>query len=169
MTDKGQILIQLKLVFTQWQDLLASLNQEQINHQATPTNWTIKDIVAHMWAWQQGSVARMQAALQDRQPAYPDWWLANGPDPEKDLDRTNAYIYQENRDKPWDSVFSLWKGQFQRYIELTASLTEKDLLTPGRFTWMGTYAIADSCLSSIWHHQEHLDALQDWLKQHGSG
>ena len=119
-----------------------------------------------MWAWQQGSVARMQAALQDSQPAYPDWWLANGPDPEEDLDRTNAWIYQANRDKPWESVYSLWQDQFQRYIELTGSLAEKNLLTTGRYTWMGTYAIADSCLGSIEHHQEHYDAVQDWLKEH---
>jgi hypothetical protein len=167
LNDKGQILIYLKQVFIQWQDLLASLNQEQINRQITPSTWTIKDIMAHMWAWQQGSFARMQAARQDSQPTYPDWWLANSPDPEKDLDRTNAWIYQANRDKPWDSVYSLWRDQFQRYIELTGSLAERDLLTPGRYTWMGTYAIADSCLSSIEHHQEHFDALQDWLKEHG--
>lgn len=167
MTDKQHILFQLKQVFTQWQDLLASLNEKQINTQLTPSTWTVKDIVAHMWAWQQGSVARMQAALQDKLPAYPDWWLANGPDPEADLDRTNAWIFQANHERAWESVYAQWRDQFQEYIELTTSLAEIDLLTVGRFAWMGKYAIADSCLGSIGHHQEHFDTLQDWLKEHG--
>jgi hypothetical protein len=168
MTEKELILIQLKQVFTQWQDLLASLDEEQITSPLTPSAWTVKDIVAHMWAWQQGSVARMQAALQDRQPAYPDWWLANGPNPVADLDRTNVWIYQANRERPWHNVYSLWRDQFQLYIVLTSRLAENDLLTPRRYTWMGVLAIADSCLISIEHHQEHLDDLKAWLSDHSS-
>jgi hypothetical protein len=119
MADKSQILARLKQVFILWQDLLASLDEAQMTTPLTPSDWTVKDIVAHMWAWQQGSVARMEAALQDRQPAYPDWWLA-----------------------------------------------EDDLLRPGRYAWMGSYAIADSCLGSIEHHQEHIDDLKAWRSAH---
>jgi hypothetical protein len=168
MADKTHILFQLKQVFTQWQDLLASLDEEQMTTPLTSSDWTVKDIMAHMWAWQQGSVARMEAALRDKQPTYPDWWLANGPDPEVDIDRTNAWIYQANRERSWESVYTHWKDQFRRYIDLTNSLAESDLLTPGHYTWMGSYAIADSCLGSIEHHQEHIDALKAWSSARGS-
>jgi len=168
MADKSQILFQLKQSFAQWQDLLASLDQEQMITPLTPSDWTVKDIVAHMWAWQQGSVARMEAALRDRPPAYPDWWLANGPDPEEDLNRTNAWIFRANRERSWESVYTHWKDQFQRYISLTSTLGEDDLLIPGRYAWMGSYAIADSCLGSIEHHKEHFDDLKTWLSEHSS-
>jgi hypothetical protein len=166
MADKSQILSQLKQVFILWQDLLASLDEAQMTTPLTPSDWTVKDIVAHMWAWQQGSVARMEAALQDRQPAYPDWWLANGPDPEEDIDRTNAWIFRANRERSWESVYTQWKDQFLRYMDLTSSLAEDDLLRPGRYAWMGSYAIADSCLGSIEHHQEHIDDLKAWRSAH---
>jgi hypothetical protein len=167
MNDKQQILVKLTEVFNHWQELLASLTDEQITTPLLPSTWTVKDIVAHMWAWQQASVARVEAALQGREPLYPRWREVNGPDPEEDLDRTNDWIYAENRDRLWSSVYADWKGQFQRYLEILKQVPEKDLFQVGRFAWMGTYPLSASPIASCEHHQEHLDSLLAWLKEQG--
>ncbi|MFZ2095331.1 MAG: ClbS/DfsB family four-helix bundle protein [Anaerolineales bacterium] len=151
-----------------WQELLASLSEEQITEPLRPSTWTVKDVVAHLWAWQQASLARMAAALQGRGPVYPQWWQACGPDPEEDVNRTNAWIYQENRERTWSDVYTVWKDQFQQYIELTKIIPKKDLLEHAEYTWMGGYSLAASCLGSFEHHQEHYDTLLAWLKEHGT-
>src|SRR5437588_13132413 len=101
MSDKQQIIQGLRDVFNRWEELLASLSEEQITNRNLPSGWSIKDVIAHMWAWQQRSVARNEAALHDREPAYPDWPERLQPDPEEDVDKTNAWIYETNGDKPW--------------------------------------------------------------------
>jgi hypothetical protein len=169
MESKAQILSKLTEIFTHWQVLLPTLSDGQIHAPLIPSTWTVKDVVAHMWAWQQGSVARAEAALLQQDPHSPGWWEANSPDPEEDVDRTNAWIYQANRDKPWSNVYSDWQGQFARYIELLKKIPENDLLERGRFAWMRGYALADSCLGSYEHHQEHFDTLQSWLNEHEAG
>jgi hypothetical protein len=167
MNHKQQILNELTEIFNRWQELIASLREEQITALLVPSDWTVKDVVAHMWAWQQGSVARMQAALHDREPDYPRWWEILGPDPEEDVDRTNAWIYEANLDKPWLGVYADWNAQFQRYLELTRQVPEKDFFEPGKYPWMGTYALAASTMGSLEHHQEHYETLLAWLREHG--
>ncbi len=166
MGDKQHILDELADTFNRWQVLLASLSTEQIYSPLVPSNWTIKDMVAHLWSWQQASVARAEAALNNTQPSYPAWWEQCGPEPEKDLDATNAFLYQLSKDKPWQQVYGDWKTQFMHYLELTRQVPELDFVQPGRFSWMGRYALADSAKGSLDHHQEHYEILTGWLTQH---
>ena len=165
MNHKTQILTALTEVFNRWQELLASLSEAQTNAPLLPSPWTVKDVVAHLWFWQQISVARMQAALQGQEPHYPEWWAMFGPDPEEDVDRTNAWNYEANRARPWSSVHADWNSQFRRYLELVKEIPEKDLLEDGRFAWMGGYALSASPLGSLGHHEEHIEALLAWLKE----
>ena len=73
MNNKQYILDELADIFNRWQVLLASLGEEQIHIQLAPSNWTVKDVVAHLWSWQQASVARAEAAVQQKQLDFPRW------------------------------------------------------------------------------------------------
>ena len=168
MSDKQHILDELAEIFNRWQLLLSSLSEEQLHTPLVPASWTVKDIVAHLWSWQQASVARMEAALQNRQPNYPAWWAQRGPDPEEDVDGTNALLYELSRDKPWKQVYAEWQAQFMHYLELTGQIDEKDFFDAGRYKWMGNFAITDSSNGSLDHHMEHYETLTKWLLDHGS-
>jgi hypothetical protein len=39
-------------------------------------------VVIHLWAWQQRTIARMEAALADREPSFPQWSVDLDPDAE---------------------------------------------------------------------------------------
>ena len=125
----------------------------------------MKDVVAHLWAWQERSVARQEAAVRDREPAYPGWPEAFDPDPEEDVDQTNAWIYETNRNKPWPNVYADWRGQFLRILELAEGIPEQNVLDPGRYAWMGGYPLSASFLGSYEHHEEHIEKLIAWLNQ----
>ena len=63
MNDKQRVLTMLREEFKSWEQLLASLSEEQITAPQLPANWSIKDVIAHLRAWQQRSIARLEAAL----------------------------------------------------------------------------------------------------------
>ena len=167
MDDKNQLLNDLFDIFNRWQELLTDMSEDEILQPLLPSDWTVKDIVAHLWSWQQASVARAEAALQGTQPNYPRWWEINGPDPEEDVDRTNAYLFETNKDKPWTIVYADWKAQFEHFLELSRQIPEKDLLEPGKYAWMGNYPLAASAMGSLDHHQEHFETLSAWLQDDG--
>jgi hypothetical protein len=71
MNMKEHILTALREPFERWEELLTSLTEEQITTPRFDDNWSVKDVIAHLWAWQQISIARMEAAVFDRKPELP--------------------------------------------------------------------------------------------------
>ncbi len=168
MNDKKQILTMLKEEFNRWEELLAGLSEAQITDPQLPANLSIKDVIAHLRAWQQRSIARMEAALANREPEFPEW--PAGLDPEsEDVDQINAWIYETYREKPWSSVHRDWREGFLRFLELGEAIPEKELLEAGRYPWLGGHPLSLILLSSYGHHhEEHLESLLAWLRQHGN-
>jgi hypothetical protein len=167
MNDKKQMLSLLQDEFERWEKLLASLSEEQITAPQLPAGLSIKDTIAHLMAWQQRSIARLEAAKLEREPVFPDW--PAGLDPEvEDVDAINAWIYDTYRDEPWSSVYHLWQSGFLHLMELGQAIPEKDLLEAGKYPWLGEYTLLD--VLQGWyehHHQDHLEPLVERLRQHG--
>ena len=172
MHDKQQILTALREEFTRWEALLASLSEEQITAPQLPENWSIKDVVAHLRAWQQRSIARLDAALHNREPEYPAWPAQFDPEEEGQLHDLNGWLYATYRDQPWSSVYRDWSQGFLRFLELTQAISEADLLDADKFSWLEGYALIAVLQGSYEHHQEHAEHLEPviaHLRQQSSG
>ena len=65
MNMKEHILAALREQFERWELLLANLSEEQISTPAFDLNWSIKDVMAHLWAWQEISIARMESGVHE--------------------------------------------------------------------------------------------------------
>ena len=166
--DKNQILSMLKEELQRWEALLAGMSEEYITNPQLPSGLSIKDVIVHLWAWQQRSIAKLEAGLQDREPDYPHWPEDLEPEAE-DVDEVNAWIYNTYHDKPWPAVYHDWKAGFQRLIELGQAIPEKDLFDEDKYAWLEGYSLADVLLGSYeHHHDEHLETLQAWLTDHGA-
>ena len=165
MNMKGHLLAALREQFARWEALLASLNDEAVVAPRPDDNWSIKDVMVHLWVWQQISVARTEAAAADRDLTLPAWVGALG----EDVDRTNAWAYATYRDLPWPEIDRRWRAGFARFIETGAMVAEKDLLDSGRYSWMKGYPLANSLLASYDHHQEHFETVLASLSPDGAG
>ena len=73
MNMKDHILRALREQFNHWEELLLSMSEEQISAAHFDDDWSIKDVIAHLWAWQQISIARIEAAMHNREPELPKW------------------------------------------------------------------------------------------------
>jgi hypothetical protein len=168
MHMKEHILAALREQFGRWEELLASLSDEQITAPQLDAGWSIKDVIAHLWAWQQLSVARMQAAVLDREPEFPEWVAELQGDWEEDVDRINAWIYETCRVRPWPEVVRNWREGFTRFLESGEPISEKDLLDREKHPWLEGYSLAFILIASYEHHQEHLEELLAWLREQGT-
>jgi hypothetical protein len=167
MNMKGHILAALKEERECWEELLASLSEAQITTPLLPSHWSIKDVIVHVRAWQQRSIARVEAALLNREPVYPAWPRELDPDSEGNTDRLNAWIYESCREQTWTMVHQNWREGFDRFLELAEAITEKDLLDAGRYPWLVGYPLSFILLASYDHHQEHFEKALRWLQDHG--
>jgi hypothetical protein len=168
MNMKEHILAALREQFDSWEELLVSLRQEQITAPHFDFDWSIKDVMAHLWAWQQISVARLEGGLQDREPEFPKWILRLGEDWEDNTDRVNALTFETNHEKPWSEVHQNWKDGFLRFLELGNEISERDLLDGDRYSWLKGHSLAFILVASYDHHHEHLEKLLEWMQEHGN-
>ena len=168
MNMKEHLLTALTEEFDRWEELFASMNDEQITAPRLPDRRSIKDVVAHLWAWQQRSIARLDAAVSGREPEFPKW-LADVVDPDSDAspDRTNEWIYLTYREQPWSTVRQNWRKGFLRFLELGKTISEEDLITK-EYPWLnGSWLCVVLIGSYAHHHIDHFEPLMVWLQEHG--
>lgn len=159
MNMQEHILTALRELFDRWEALLAGMSEAQFNTPLTTSHWTIKDVIVHLWAWQQRSIARMEAALSERTPEFPSWFPQIDTNVEGATDRINTQIYDLFRDKSWSSVYQSWREGFLHLLEIGEAFTEQNLLDPSRYPWLERHSLAFILVSSYDHHQEHLERL----------
>ena len=159
MNMKEHILVALTEHFDRWEEVLANLSEEQITSPLLPSVLSIKDEIAHLWAWQQISIARLEAARYQREPVFPQMLPGVDPEGEGNTDKTNAWIFEAYRHQPWSQVHQNWQAGFLRFVELGEEISEKDLLDNERFPWLEGYSLALVFLGSYAHHREHLETI----------
>lgn len=159
MTMQEHILAALREQFERWEDVLASMSEADITAPLASAEWSVKDVIGHLRAWQQRSIARLEAGQLNREPEFPDWPADLNPEAEEDLAQINAWIYATYRDQPWPQVHQQWGDGFLRFLDLGAAVPERYLLDGSRYPWLEGYSLAFVLVASYDHHQEHLDAL----------
>lgn len=66
---KRHILTALREEFDHWEELIIPMSETQVSTPLSPSHWSVKDIVVHLWAWLARSIARIEAVLHNREPA----------------------------------------------------------------------------------------------------
>jgi hypothetical protein len=165
MRDKQNLIAGLRAVYEDWERLLTAGDGEGIAARRVTSKWTVKDVIAHLTAWQQISVARLQAALAGGDPELPPW--LEGADPfhaEEHTPEFNARIHARYGGEAWPAVYRAWREGFTRFLGLADAIPEGVLLDPQRFAWLRGHALSAVLEGSREHHREHLDATSRALR-----
>lgn len=160
MNMKQHILAGLQDVFDEWEARLAGLSEAHITQAPAAGQYSIKDQIAHLMAWQQRTIARVDAARLNREPQFPAWPANLDPEAEGDTEPINAWIYEIHRDRSWAQVHEDWRAGFQHLLISAQDIAELDLLDEGRYAWLNGYSLALILLATYGHHREHLDTLE---------
>ena len=159
MNMQEHILAALREQFDRWEQTLAGVSEEQIATPLSPSDWSIKDNVVHLWAWQLRSIARLEAALYERPPVMPAFMDGVELVTEDNVDELNARIYAAFGEQPWAKVYQDWRSGFLKFLDTAAQIPEKDLLDWDKYSWLGGFNLAAILIGSYEHHQEHLEKL----------
>ena len=95
--------------------LLEGLADSQMAEAGVEAAWSIKDILAHIAAWERLAFDRIHAALSAEALKFP---LIKG---DADVDAFNAQVYEENKAKPLADVISEFQAS-HRDFRLLASI-----------------------------------------------
>lgn len=155
MTDeRTDVLTALSEELGYWEGRLAALSEAEIVGSQLRNGWSLKDLMAHLMAWQQVTRARLVAARAGGAPVLPEWLEGSDPESEEEIHGFNARIFEIHRDRPWPEVHAEWRSGFDEVLRLGRELPEADLLEPGRFPWLDGHPLIAVLEGTLRHHRE---------------
>ena len=160
MSMKEHLITALEEQLEQWEGLIDQLDESKADQSLFDMGWSIKDVMNHLWGWQQLSGAWMEAAVTDGTIHFPEWTEIAGNEWADNADLGNTKMYELYHQRSWSDTKSHWHNGYLRLITLSRQIEEADLLDSDKYAWMKGYSLASVLLSSYAHHQEHYEKLK---------
>jgi hypothetical protein len=142
MSDLKTRLIQLLDLAQSFQrQWIADFPGDADRHSGTWEQWSLKDELAHVVAWQLNSLARI-AAFIHAEPV-PDF---------NDFERLNRAIFDTNRDRQLAEIVAEGDRAFAEYAEIVESFSEEELSRPMRESDREERSLAVQILNNGFEH-----------------
>ncbi|MBM3144999.1 MAG: ClbS/DfsB family four-helix bundle protein [Chloroflexi bacterium] len=161
---KNELLETINRSWVELDEIIAGLSEEQLQQPGAMDNdWSFKDIMAHITAWELLAMDRIRAAQTGeplKHPAIESDDFANA---------LNAEIYKQNKDTPLAEVAEDFHETHARFIAQIEALDEGVLAEKLPFDWAGnlTFQVLISA-NTHWHYAEHLEAVEKQLEKQQS-
>ena len=118
--------------------------------------WSVRDILAHIYEWQNGFAHALERLARGERPEIPDH------NPEDPADTYNALVVERNRHLAWDELLAHLRAARERHEAAVANLVGR--LAPDRFEEGRT---ARRLADSARHDREHMGSILQWRGEQG--
>jgi hypothetical protein len=163
-TGKAGWLAQLERAQGIWDAIVAEVGEAGMERPGAAGEWTFKDVAGHLNGWRTRTVDRLEAATRDAEPSPPIWPADLSDETDAGVEAINHWLYERNRDRPAAEILAEASEQYQRMRAAVEAIPETDLVTPGRFPWLGDLPLSAVLAGSFEHlHEEHEPAIRAWL------
>jgi hypothetical protein len=140
---------------------LAGLSPEQMELPGVIGRWSVKDILAHLAAWEALFCGWYQAGLRGETPELPapgfTW---------REMDALNEQIYQQHCAQPLAEVQAWFSVSHQRLLEEVAEIPEEVLFSKPLYAWQGKYRLVTYVLANSAQHDHWAEGhIRNWLKR----
>lgn len=153
-TDKAQLLTAMQREHAALEKTLTGLTPEQLTAPSQALGYAVKDILAHLYAWEQLCLEWYAAGLHGQTPALPapgyNW---------AQIPALNQQIYKQYCSRPLEEILGLFQASYCQMLATVESIAEADLYTPGHYAWtkkntLATYFISASSSHYVWAIKE---------------
>ncbi len=138
-------------------NVLAQVDEARLEEPGITGDWSVKDVVVHITAWEGLMAQWLAEAVRGVTP--------DRPRSDADIDRMNAEIFAAGRAKSPADVLADFQAGAEKMVTAVRAVPEADLFDPNRFAWRnGTPLWHLIGGNTFWHYPEHADAILAWLK-----
>lgn len=159
MSKKAELFAAIQAERAHLEKLLSLLSDERMCQPALDGQRSVKDLLAHITAWEQRCLGWIEAGLRGETPTRPEPGYAW-----EDIDRLNERTYLANQHHPLHDVLADSRRSYQQLLALVQALSEEDLTDPDRFPWTEGELLAWYIgANSFEHYHEHGDQIYAWI------
>jgi len=152
---KSQLLAELDQEWAHIERICASLSEAEMETPGAQGEWSVKDILCHLSAWEKYLLDRMGFVLTGQRPLYPamSTW--------DDVHRFNAQVYTENKDRPLTSAIIEFRSLYRGVMTVLETLEDEQLSRPYSYDFPddGLTLLQLIRANTIEHYHEHCLAI----------
>ena len=162
--SKTELLERMRAGREEWDALIAQIPDSARTEPALAGGWSVKDLIAHVAAFENWTAAQIRAANEGRAPADRELYGVEEVtvDPEGwDLDRENAAIYARYKETPLAEVMTFSSQAFADLITAVAAVSDEDFARSGAQTWTGDRTLLEIIPEQCYaHYEQHAGELR---------
>lgn len=106
--------------------------EEMVEPGLDGTDWSVKDVLAHLVDWEQRFLSWYEAGLRGEVPETPapglNW---------RQLRILNEQGFQKHRNRTLDDVMAEFQDSYKEVLQKVKEISVKDIFTLGHYEWMG--------------------------------
>lgn len=157
-TNKAQLLQGVGQAHDELERTLALLRSEQMTEPLLEGGWSVKDLMAHLSAWEQLTIERIAVRHDAEKLAEIYRRFGEG---DEGLDNLNNELFLAEKDKPLPDVRRDFNQSYSDFMQMVADLPEEDLFQEGRsLIWDGAPLWGLIAGNSFTHYHEHTAQIQ---------
>jgi hypothetical protein len=143
-------------------DLLAAVDglpQAALEQPGVVDDWSVKDLLSHLTAWEAELVKMLAQARLGRRPAFLD--LGN-------TDTLNQKWHQENKDRALDRVLADFHGARRQTLRQVERFSDRELGDPRLYRWLDGKPLSEWIAAETYEHEaEHAQHIRRWREKSG--
>jgi hypothetical protein len=149
------ILTEVNAGWSEWEEAV-NASGCRIAEPGAAGHWSVKDMIAHITWYEQEMIELIGSRVLTGSP----WW-------EKPLDERNALIYEANKNRLLEDIWSDATKTHMRLVQLLPMLNDEAMTNIHVFKnmpeeWVPWEIIAGN---TFWHYREHAGDIRKWLAQ----
>jgi hypothetical protein len=161
---KTELLERMRAGREEWDALIAQVPDSARTEPALAGGWSVKDLIAHVAAYENWTAAQIRAANEGRAPTDSELYgVEEMPDdPEGwDLDRQNAAIYARYKEMPLAEVMTFSSQAFADLVTAVEAASDEDFARSDAQTWTGDRTLLEIIPEQCYaHYEQHADELR---------
>lgn len=162
-TSKKQL---LKDIYTERRRLeknLAVLSAEDMLEPRVTGTWSVKDILAHLVAWERLFLDWYSTGLHGGVSETAPVGMC-----QKTIDALNQQIYLKNQWRSLEDILADFHTSYQEIVRVIEGIQEEEIFVQNRFHWTGKLVLADYTAGNTCNHYAWAKSqIRNWVRQEG--
>ena len=153
---KSELLAELDQEWANIERVCAGLSEEDKVAPGKEGEWSVKDILCHLSAWEKYLLDRLAMVLTGQPPLYPamsSW---------DDVHRFNAQVYSENKDRSLTSAVIEFRNLYHGVMTVLQAISDDQLAAPYSYDFPDDNITLVQLIraNTCEHYREHCISIQ---------
>ena len=156
---KDEVLDTLEDSREQFLNAIEGLSDEAMQEPGVVGDWSVKDILSHLVAWEAELIKLLWQVEQGETPTTVHF-------SDQSVDALNASWYELTHNRPLERVLADFEAVRKQTVKRVDALDDEELQDPQKYAWLQGHAL-DTWIAndSFGHETEHAGQIQAWRAQ----